>query len=168
MLSRTDDQASGYRFVADELLHGRRSGLEGITQRFGLDRQRARPWYAGPLVMLAAPPTSPMLSLTRRSARPAPPLPTCASTRRFVYGARDPKVAAALQAVENDSLVMLQPVVPTSIALAINPLLWGWWIHRLAHPDMSLDEASVRRPYEAIVGLAAPNHPFHTKEQNHA
>jgi hypothetical protein len=77
-------------------------------------------------------------------------------------------VAAVLQAVEDDSLVMLQPVVPTSIALAINALLWGWWSHRLAHPDTSLDEATVRRPYEAIVGLAAPDHPFHTKEQNHA
>ena len=83
------------------------------------------------------------------------------------YGARDPKVAAVLQAVEDDSLVMLQPVVPTSIALAINALLWGWWSHRLAHPDTSLDEATVRPPYEAIVGLAARS-PFHEKEQNRA
>ncbi|MEO7943515.1 MAG: TetR family transcriptional regulator, partial [Marmoricola sp.] len=36
------------------------------------------------------------------------------------YGARDPKVAAVLQAVEDDSLLMLQPVVPPRIALAIN------------------------------------------------
>lgn len=77
------------------------------------------------------------------------------------YGARDPKVAAVLQAVEDDALAMLRPVVPTSIALAINALLWGWWSHRLAHPDTSLDEATVRRPYEAIVALAAPDHPFH-------
>jgi hypothetical protein len=63
---------------------------------------------------------------------------------------------------------MLQPVVPTSIALAINALLWGWWSHRLAHPDASLDEATVRKPYEAIVGLAAPDHSFPTKEQNRA
>jgi DNA-binding transcriptional regulator YbjK len=84
------------------------------------------------------------------------------------YGARDPKVAAVLQAVEDDSLLMLQPVVPTSIALAINALLWGWWSHRLAHPDAPLDEATVRKPYEAIVGLAAPDHSFPTKEQNRA
>jgi DNA-binding transcriptional regulator YbjK len=84
------------------------------------------------------------------------------------YGARDPKVAAVLQAVEDDALVMLEPVVPTSIALAINALLWGWWSHRLAHPDTSLDEATVRGPYEAIVGLAAADHPFHAKEQNRA
>jgi DNA-binding transcriptional regulator YbjK len=84
------------------------------------------------------------------------------------YGARYPKVAAVLQAVEDDSLVMLQPVVPTSIALAINALLWGWWSHRLAHPDTSLDEATVRGPYEAIVGIAAPDHPSQEKEQNRA
>jgi DNA-binding transcriptional regulator YbjK len=84
------------------------------------------------------------------------------------YGARNPKVAAVLQAVEDDSLVMLQPVVPTSIALAINALLWGWWSYRLAHPDTSLDEATVRGPYEAIVGLAAPGHPSLEKEQNRA
>ena len=84
------------------------------------------------------------------------------------YGARDPKVAAVLQAVEDDSLVMLQPVVPTSIALAINALLWGWWSHRLAHPDTALDETTVRRPYEAIVGLAASHYPLHTKEQDRA
>lgn len=84
------------------------------------------------------------------------------------YGARDPKVAAVLQAVEDDSLVMLQPVVPTSIALAINALLWGWWSHRLAHPDASLDEATVRGPFEAIVALAGPDHPFHEKEQDRA
>ena len=80
------------------------------------------------------------------------------------YGARDPKFAAVLQAVEDDSLVMLQPVVPARVALAINALLWGWWSHRLAHPDTSLDEATVRGPYEAIVGLAAADHPSHKKE----
>jgi DNA-binding transcriptional regulator YbjK len=84
------------------------------------------------------------------------------------YGARDPKVAAVLQAVEDDSLVMLQPVVPTSIALAVNALLWGWWSHRLAHPDTSLDEATVRGPYEAIIGLAAPDYLFHAKEKDRA
>lgn len=76
------------------------------------------------------------------------------------YGARDPKIAAVLQAVEDDSLVMLAPVLPTHIALAINALLWGWWSHRLAHPDTSLDDETVREPYRAIVTLANPNsHP---------
>jgi DNA-binding transcriptional regulator YbjK len=84
------------------------------------------------------------------------------------YGARDPKVAAVLQAVEDDSLDMLQPVMPTSIALAINALLWGWWSHRLAHPDTSLDDATVRRPYEAIVGLVAPDHQSRTREEDRA
>lgn len=83
-------------------------------------------------------------------------------------GARDPDVAAVLQAVEDDSLLMLQPVAPTRIALAINALLWGWWSHRLAHPDTPLDEATVRGPYEAIVGLAAADHPSHKKEQHRA
>jgi DNA-binding transcriptional regulator YbjK len=84
------------------------------------------------------------------------------------YGTRDPKVAAVLQAVEDDSLLMLQPVVPTSIALAINALLWGWWSHRLAHPDTSLDETTVRRPYEAILGLVASEYPALAKEHDHA
>jgi TetR/AcrR family transcriptional regulator, regulator of biofilm formation and stress response len=81
------------------------------------------------------------------------------------YGARNPKVADVLQAVEDDSLVMLDRVLPTSTALTINALLWGWWSHRLAHPDTALDEQTVRRAYEA---LPAPGHPFHTKEHNHA
>jgi DNA-binding transcriptional regulator YbjK len=84
------------------------------------------------------------------------------------HGARDPKVAAVLQAVEDDSLAMLEPVVPTNIALAINALLWGWWSHRLAHAHTSLDESTVRPPYEAIVALAAPEHPFHKEERNRA
>ncbi|CAN5682297.1 TetR family transcriptional regulator [soil metagenome] len=84
------------------------------------------------------------------------------------YGARNPKVADVLQAVEDDSLVMLDRVLPTSTALTVNALLWGWWSHRLAHPDTELDELTVRRAYEAIVSLPAPGHPFHTKENNHA
>ena len=84
------------------------------------------------------------------------------------YGARNPKIADVLQAVEDDSLVMLDRVLPTSTALTINALLWGWWSHRLAHPDTVLDEQTVRRAYEALVALPAPGHPFHTKEHNHA
>ncbi|MEU5872209.1 TetR family transcriptional regulator [Glycomyces sp. NPDC047369] len=84
------------------------------------------------------------------------------------YGARNPKVAAVLQAVEDDSLVMLHRVLPTSSALAVNALLWGWWSHRLAHNDTALDEATVRRAFEALVSLPAPGHPFHTEEQHHA
>ena len=84
------------------------------------------------------------------------------------YAARNPKVAEVLQAVEDDSLVMLHRVLPNSTALAINALLWGWWSHRLAHPDTALDEVAVRQAYEALVALPAPGHPFHTKEHNHA
>lgn len=84
------------------------------------------------------------------------------------YGARNPKVAEVLQAVEDDSLVMLHRVVPNSTALAINALLWGWWSYRLAHPDTVLDELAVRQAFEALVALPAPGHPFHTKEQKHA
>lgn len=84
------------------------------------------------------------------------------------HGARDPKIAAVLQAVEDDSLVMLAPVMPTHIALAINALLWGWWSHRLAHPGSSLEDATVRGPFEAIVALATPQLATNEKEQNRA
>ena len=72
------------------------------------------------------------------------------------------------QAVEDDSLVMLHRVLPTSSAIAVNALLWGWWSHRLAHSDTGLDELTVRRAFEALVALPAPGHPFHTKENNNA
>ncbi|MFI5694033.1 TetR/AcrR family transcriptional regulator [Kribbella sp. NPDC051586] len=84
------------------------------------------------------------------------------------YAARNPKVAEVLQAVEDDSLVMLHRVVPNSTALVINALLWGWWSHRLAHPDTALDELAVRQAWEALVALPAPGHPFHEKERNDA
>ena len=81
------------------------------------------------------------------------------------YGARNPKIADVLQAVEDDSLVMLHRVLPHSTALAVNALLWGWWSHRLAHPDTALDELTVRQAFEALVHLPARGHPFHEKEQ---
>ncbi|QNA92946.1 MULTISPECIES: TetR/AcrR family transcriptional regulator [unclassified Microbacterium] len=84
------------------------------------------------------------------------------------YGARNPKIADVLQAVEDDAIVMLDRVVPTRTALAINALLWGWWSHRLAHVDGTLDEATVRPSYAALLALAAPGHPFHEKEKNDA
>ena len=84
------------------------------------------------------------------------------------HGARNPKIADVLQAVEDDALVMLHRVVPNSTAIAINALLWGWWSHRLAHPDTALDELAVRQTFEALVALPAPGHPFHEQEQNHA
>ena len=77
------------------------------------------------------------------------------------YGVRNPKIADVLQAVEDDSLVMLHRVLPNSTALAINALLWGWWSHRLAHPDTALDELTVRQAFDALVNLPAPGHPFH-------
>jgi len=84
------------------------------------------------------------------------------------HGARNPKIAGVLQAVEDDALVMLHRVVPNSIALAINALLWGWWSHRLAHPGGVLDEVTVRQSFEALVFIPAAGHPFHESEQNHA
>jgi TetR/AcrR family transcriptional regulator, regulator of biofilm formation and stress response len=84
------------------------------------------------------------------------------------HGARNPKIADVLQAVEDDALVMLHRVVPNSTALAINALLWGWWSHRLAHPGGVLDEVTVRQSFEALVTLPAAGHPFHEQEQNHA
>ncbi|WP_431030811.1 TetR/AcrR family transcriptional regulator [Plantibacter sp. RU18] len=82
------------------------------------------------------------------------------------YGARNPEVAAVLQAVEDDSLVMLHGLVANSTALTINALLWGLWSHRLAHPDTALDEGAVRRAFAALVTVPASDHPFHTKEQS--
>jgi DNA-binding transcriptional regulator YbjK len=84
------------------------------------------------------------------------------------YGARNPKIADVLQAVEDDSLVMLHRVLPNSTALTVNALLWGWWSHRLAHPNTELDEHTVRQAFEALVNLPAPGHPFHDKEQTRA
>lgn len=84
------------------------------------------------------------------------------------YGARNPKIADVVQAVEDDSLVMLHRVLPNSTALAVNALLWGWWSHRLAHQDTALDELTVRQAFDALVHIPAPGHPFHDKERNHA
>jgi DNA-binding transcriptional regulator YbjK len=83
------------------------------------------------------------------------------------YGIRHPDVAAVLQAVEDDALAMTHGHVSDSTALTINALLWGWWSHRLAHPDTPLDEAMVRRSFEALVAIPAADHPVHTKEQSH-
>ncbi|BCW48091.1 TetR family transcriptional regulator [Arthrobacter sp. StoSoilB13] len=82
------------------------------------------------------------------------------------YGARNPKVAAILQAVEDDSVVMFHGLLPDSTALTVNALLWGWWSHRLAHPDARLDEGVVRQAYEALLALPALDHPLPTKEQS--
>lgn len=84
------------------------------------------------------------------------------------YGARNPKIADVLQAVEDDSLVLLHRVMPNSTALSVNAMLWGWWSHRLAHPHADLDERTVRQAFHALVNIPAPGHPFHNEEQNHA
>lgn len=76
------------------------------------------------------------------------------------YGARNPRIAAVLQAVEDDSLVMLDRVLPRSSALAVNALLWGWWTHRLAHNDVGLDKETVRHSFTALMGMPAANHLF--------
>jgi DNA-binding transcriptional regulator YbjK len=84
------------------------------------------------------------------------------------HGARNPKIAAVLQAVEDDSLGMLHRVLPDSTALTVNAMLWGWWSHRLAHPNTDLDEPTVRKAFDALVHIPAPGHPFYEREQNHA
>ena len=84
------------------------------------------------------------------------------------YGARNPKVEDVLRTVEAESLAMLHRVVPDRTALAVNALLWGWWSHRVIHPDTPLDEQTVRQAYEALVALPSADHPFHKKQQNHA
>ena len=84
------------------------------------------------------------------------------------YGARNPKVEDVLRTVEAESLVMLHRVLPDRTALAVNALLWGWWSHRVIHPDSALDEETVRQAYEALVALPSGDHPFHKKQQNHA
>jgi DNA-binding transcriptional regulator YbjK len=82
------------------------------------------------------------------------------------YGARNQEVEDVLRTVEAESLAMLHRVVPPAIALAVNALLWGWWEHRVIHPDKSLDEQTVRQAYEALIALPSADHPFQKKEQN--
>ena len=84
------------------------------------------------------------------------------------YGARNPEIAAVLQAVEDDAIRMLHGLVPESTAFTIHALLWGWWSHRLAHPNTPLDEAMVRRAFEALVAIPVTDSPVHTKDQSHA
>ncbi|AZH84555.1 TetR/AcrR family transcriptional regulator [Plantibacter sp. PA-3-X8] len=84
------------------------------------------------------------------------------------HGVRNPKVAAVLQAVEDDSLVMLDGILPESSALTINAMLWGWWSHRLAHPDAELDETTVRQAFDALIPKTALDLPIHETEEDHA
>jgi DNA-binding transcriptional regulator YbjK len=84
------------------------------------------------------------------------------------YGARNQEVEDVLRTVEAESLVMLHRVLPDRTALAVNALLWGWWSHRVIHPDRLLDEETVRQAYEALVALPSADHPFHKKERNDA
>jgi hypothetical protein len=73
-----------------------------------------------------------------------------------------------LRTLEAEALVMLHCVLPDRAALAVNALLWGWWSHRVLHPDSALDEQTVRQAYEVLVALPSEGHPFHKKEQNGA
>jgi TetR/AcrR family transcriptional regulator, regulator of biofilm formation and stress response len=84
------------------------------------------------------------------------------------YGARNPEVDDFLRTLEAEALVMLHCVLPDRAALAVNALLWGWWSHRVLHPDSALDEQTVRQAYEVLVALPSEGHPFHKKEQNGA
>lgn len=80
------------------------------------------------------------------------------------YGARNQDVEDVLRLVEKESLAMLYRVLPEPTSLAVNALLWGWWSHRVIHPDSPLDEETVRQSYEALVGLPAADHPLDKKE----
>lgn len=84
------------------------------------------------------------------------------------YGARNPEVDDFLRTLEAEALMMLHRVLPDRAALAVNALLWGWWSHRVIHPDSALDEQTVRQAYEALVALPSEGHAFHKKEQNGA
>ncbi|MGO4487319.1 TetR/AcrR family transcriptional regulator [Microbacterium sp. 2RAF4] len=84
------------------------------------------------------------------------------------FGARNSRVAEVLQAVEDDAISMARHVLPRETALTTNALLWGWWSHRLAHPDAELEEPTVRRAFEALVTLPSPAHTIHEKEHHRA
>lgn len=144
--------------------------LEGlIVDAFDTTRSHLEPRYAAPLRDARTPPevVDALVEATIGSTSP-----TLDDIRLYAeirhYGARNPKVAAVLQAVEDDSLEMLDHVLPASSAITINALLWGWWSHRLAHNDTGLDSETVRRAFAALVALPAPDHPFHTKEHHDA
>lgn len=143
--------------------------LEGlILSALDTTRSELEPRYAGPLrdARTRADVVDVLVEATIGSTSPS-----LADIRLYEdirhHGARNPKIAAILQAVEDDSLVMLHRVLPNRTALAVNALLWGWWSHRLAHPDTSLDEVTVRPPYEALVALPADDHPFHKEQKTH-
>lgn len=143
--------------------------LEGlILSALDSTRSQLEPRYAGPLrdARTRADVVDVLVEATIGSTSPS-----LAEIRLYEdirhHGARNPEIAAVLQAVEDDSLVMLHRVLPNSTALAVNALLWGWWSHRLAHPDTALDEATVRPPYEALIALPASGHPFHKEQENH-
>ncbi len=186
MLSRTDDQASGYRFVADELLHGRRSGLEGPSlnaldrtvesvselDRAGMPVPRPPDGFPQPLRRRRR-----WLSLTRRSARQPHPCRPCPSTRTIRLPRAGPRkwlhVRSRPAASSIGPLVMLQPVVPTSIRPRHQPTRCGAGGFTAWRTPTLLARArpSVRRRLRGpSVGLARRprSHPFHTKEQNHA
>lgn len=144
--------------------------LEGlIVEAFDSTRSHLEPRYAVPLreARTLADVVDALVEATIGTTSP-----TLDEIRLYLevrhYGVRNPQVAGVLQAVEDDSLVMLDRVLPTGTALTVNALLWGWWSHRLAHPDTALDELTVREAFAALVALPAPGHPFHTKENNPA
>lgn len=131
------------------------SSLEGlILEAFDSTRSHPEPRYAQPLrdARTRADVVDALVEATIGATSPTlDEIRLYAEVRHFAI--RNPKVAAVLQAVEDDSLVMLDPVLPVSTALTVNALLWGWWSHRLAHPEERLDESTVRRAFDALVSL---------------
>jgi DNA-binding transcriptional regulator YbjK len=143
--------------------------LEGlIVSAFDTTRDHLEPRYAAPLREAG---TSADVVDVLVDATIGTTSPSLVDIRLYEeirhYGARNPKVEDVLRTVEEESLAMLRRVVPDRTALAVNALLWGWWSHRVIHPDTALDEETVRPPYEALVALPAADHPFHKKEQDH-
>lgn len=143
--------------------------LEGlIVDAFDSTRSHLEPRYATPLreARTLADVVDALVDATIGATSPAlDDIRLYAEVRH--YAARNPKVADVLQAVEDDALVMLDRVLPRRTAITVNALLWGWWSHRLAHPDAELDELTVRQSFDAIVALPASGHPFPTKENSH-
>jgi DNA-binding transcriptional regulator YbjK len=144
--------------------------LEGlIVSAIDSTRGQLEPRYAAPLREAR---TSADVVDVLVDATIGPTSPSIADIRLYEeirhYGARNQDVEDVLRTVEAESLAMLHRVVPDGTALAVNALLWGWWEHRVIHPDSELDEATVRQAYEALIALPSADHPFHKKDQNDA
>jgi TetR/AcrR family transcriptional regulator, regulator of biofilm formation and stress response len=71
-------------------------------------------------------------------------------TEMYHYAARSPRVAELVRAFQEESLQVLRRRFSDPAARAVDALVWGWWTYRSFH-DTPLDEAMVRRAFEALV-----------------